>query len=193
MLDAGLPLPDPQQAYEMLLRLDKSSESARHALSEFLELHDADSRFLEIGLKEIYENISNDIPLFALEHAHEVLAELSGLHQLALVTIGVQHQQFDKMKNAGIDSSIFSKIIISEQRDKKPHYQTIVNELGLSPSDVLVCGDRIALDLKPGRELGFTTVHMRWGRGRQPRGSESEVDFSISQLSELKEIIATLQ
>ncbi len=189
MKEAGLALPDMSEAKEMIKRLDESAESARQTLAEFLEICGADQKYLQIGVKEVYENISLDMPVFPLDNALLVLNELSALHQLALVTIGKREQQLQKMKKAGIDSTLFSKIVVSEERIKKTHYQTLVEELGFAPRDVLVCGDRIATDLTPAKELGFKTVHMRWGRGLSSAGAKSDVDYTISQLNEITEII----
>ena len=58
------------------------------------------------------------------------------------------------------------------------------------PSQALVCGDRIAMDLVPAFELGFTTVHMRWGRGSLVKTAEW-AHHAISDLSELKRIVKT--
>lgn len=189
MQGAGLALPNFSEAVEMVKRLDESSESARQTLSEFLEICGADQKYLEIGVKEIYENISLDIPVFPLEQALEVLIQLGAVHQLAIVTMGKPHQQLHKMKKAGIDTTLFSKIVVSEDQTKKPHYQSIVEELGFSSRDVVVCGDRIRTDLAPAKELGFKTVHVRWGRGRNSAGAKSDVDYTVSELPEIIEII----
>lgn len=192
MIEAGLPVPSFEEALEVLKRIDEASESSRHTLAEFLEILDAEPRFFDIGVKEIYENISPEIPVFPLEQAREVLTDLGAAHELALVTIGKPHQQLAKMKKAGIDSAIFSKIAVSEERNKKPHYQAIAEELGFLPSEVVVCGDRVSLDLSPARELGYRTVQMRWGRGANSSPSKGDVDYTISRLTEMKEIVSGL-
>ncbi len=164
MVEAGLKVPNFEDALETLRRLDASAESARHTLSEFLEIlgTEEEDKYFKMAVEEVYGPISDDIPIFPLEQAIEVLLDLKGTHELALVSMGKMEQQLIKMKKAGIDSTIFSKIVISEERDKKPHYKKIVEELGYAPSDTLVCGDRISLDLVPAKELGCKTVHMRW-------------------------------
>lgn len=199
MVDVGLILPNLDEAIERIRRLDSEMESAKHTLIKFLELYQADAHFLEIGAKEVYENISTDLPIFTTEGAIDVLNELKQNHQLALVTIGRPALQFHKMKKAGIDSGIFSKIVVCESNGKvcennakKPYYQAIVSELGFPQSEVLVCGDRIKNDLTPAKELGFKTVHMRWGRGLNCFGSANDVDHSIWKLSEIKTIIKNL-
>jgi putative hydrolase of the HAD superfamily len=181
MVNEGLHLPNVSEAIEMIKRLDDSAESARHTLLEFLEIHGAEERFLEIGLKEIYENISSDIPVFPLDQVEEVLSELVMNHQLAIVTMGKKEQQIGKLKKAGIDSAIFSKIVVCEEGSKKPHYQGIAEELSCSSSEVVVCGDRILSDLTPAKELGYKTIHMRWGRGLHISGPKKDVDYTVYQ------------
>jgi FMN phosphatase YigB (HAD superfamily) len=192
MVAAGLAVPDFAASLELLRRLDRTAESARAALGEFVEILGAGKNFLEIGLKEIYDRDSFDLPIFPLEGAIEVLTDLSRQHQVALVTAGLPDRQMLKLKKAGIDSRIFSKIVVVEDRIKKPHYQTLVEELGYSPTDVLVCGDRPRIDLTPAKELGFKTVQMQWGRGLSGPQLRSDVDYTISALSELKGIINSL-
>lgn len=193
-MQAGLSLPDPHEALELLKRLDVAAESARSTLSEFLELIDAEEKFYSIGIKVIYGDFPDDIAIFPLDQALETLSELKETHQLALVTVGHSQQQLAKMKKAGIDSTIFSKIMISEDRAKKPHYQKIIEELGFLPQDTFVCGDRVVIDLLPAKELGCHTIHMRWGRGLNPLSPflKDKVDFTITELTQIKEIIANL-
>jgi FMN phosphatase YigB (HAD superfamily) len=192
MVSAGLNVPDFASALDLLRRLDGTAESARSALAEFVEILGADKHFLDIAVKEIYENTSLELPIFPLEGALDILTELGLQHQLALVTVGKPQLQMDKLKKAGIDSRVFSKIAVIEERNKKPHYQMIADELGYVPSAVVVCGDRIPIDLTPARELGFKTVHMQWGRGLNCSGFKGEVDYYISELKEIKNIVNDL-
>lgn len=192
MVREGLVLPDFSEALKLLRRLDSTSESARSAIAEFIEILGAEKKIFECGVKEVYENISSEMPIFPLDGATELLADLGQHHQLALVTIGKEGQQMNKMEKAGIDSRIFSKIVVTEERNKKPHYQIIMDELSYAPAQVVVCGDRISLDLVPARELGFKTVKMQWGRGLNSNGYKGEVDYFISELKELKGIVNSL-
>jgi putative hydrolase of the HAD superfamily len=192
MVREGLVIGDFSEGLSLLRRLDNTADSARCAISEFVEILGADKHFFEIGVKEVYENISSDQPIFPLEGAIEMLADLGQQHQLALVTIGKLALQMDKMKKAGIDSRIFSKIAVTDERDKKPHYQMIMDELGYISTEVLVCGDRVMLDLAPARELGIKTVKMQWGRGLNGPGHKGEVDYRISELKELRGIVNSL-
>lgn len=193
MLGAGLQVESREGALDTLLRLDRKAESATHALTEFLEILEADPHFLKMGEEIVYGEMPPDTPLFTLDYVLETLQELQENHQLALVTVGVEEQQRKKMEKAGIDSTIFSRMSFLTERNKKPHYEKILEELGYPPQDVVVCGDRLAIDLAPAKELGCVTVHMRWGRGlHQPRsvGTEREADFSITQFRQIRDIVA---
>jgi len=198
MVEAGLQVGDFQEALGVLKRLDTASESASQTLLEFLEISNADKKYFEIGHAEVYGPLPQDFPVYPLDQAHDVLSELGSMHQLALVSMGKPKQQMLKLKNAGIDSTIFSKIVISEDRDKKPHYKAILDELGFAASQTLVCGDRVKRDLSPAKELGCITVHMQWGRGLSsllsalPHYIARDVDYSIRKLSQITEVVAKL-
>ncbi|MBS0616232.1 MAG: HAD family hydrolase [Verrucomicrobia bacterium] len=193
MIEEGLPVTSGGGASDMLKRLDRGADSAKSALSEFLEILDVEEKFYPMALEEVYGPIPADLPIFAHENALEVLQELSQHHTLALVTIGKTQQQKYKMEKAGIDSTLFSKIVITEVRDKKPHYESLLEEFGMTPAETIVCGDRIAIDLVPAKELGLKTIHVRQGRGKKaPQHLEREVDFTVTELKQIEEIIKQL-
>lgn len=197
MVEAGLQVGDFQEALTILKRLDTKADSASQTLLEFLEITNGDKKYFDIGYAEVYGPLPQDFPVYPLDQALDTLFELSREHQIALVSMGKPDQQMLKLKSAGIDSTIFSKIIISEDRDKKPHYKTILEELGFMPSQTLVCGDRVKRDLSPAKELGCITVHMQWGRGLSslltalPHYIAQDVDYSVKKLSQIKDILVT--
>lgn len=192
MVQAGLKIGDFQEAALTLKRMDLSSESALQTLKEFLEIIDGNPEFLSIGEKIIYGELPEDLVVFPLEHAVQVLDSLKERHQLALVSIGKPSRQLFKMKNAGLDSTIFSKIVISEKEDKKPSYQKVLEELNMTSDKTIVCGDRVRRDLAPAKQLGCRTIQMEWGRGLYSVGAPSDVDFKIRRLSQIQEIIENL-
>jgi len=192
LVEVGFFVSDFSLALQMLERLDRSALSAKEAILEFLELHEAPPEYAAIALAEVYERPIDEAPLFPLDFAIELLEDLKQTHKLALVTAGERGQQLSKLKKAGIDSTIFSRIIVSELRDKKRHYQALIKEFVESPTNVVVCGDRIEGDLIPAKELGCKTVHVRWGRGLNAQGRRCDVDFTVLRLMEIKEIIKGL-
>lgn len=192
MCEAGLSIGEMHQAESLMEQINQSKLSGREALKEFLEIHRADESFLEIGLKE-YENPSIEMPIDMVEGALEVLDDLKVDHKLAIVTMGKHHLQLAKMKKAGIDLSLFSRIVIAEDQNKKIHYQRLLSELKFSSTEVVVCGDRIHIDLTPAKELGFKTVHLKHGRGLNSFDPKSDVDFTIFHLREIKKIISQIR
>ncbi len=189
LIDAGVVFQSEEEAMEFLLRLNKVAPSAKSAIEEFFEINDLDHALLPIALSAVYEDFSDQLAVEVNEMAHEVLQLLSEVHKLALVTVGKTEHQMFKLKKAGIDSTIFSKIVVTQQKNKKIHYHSIVSELDVDSTEVVVCGDRIPIDLTPAKELGYKTIHMRSGRGVYCKGNRSDVDFTISRLSEIPLIL----
>lgn len=188
MVKEGLELPNFLEALQQLRRIDKGSESARESVAEFLEIHNADKKYLDMAVREIYENFSSELPIFTFDGVNETLKQLREFHQLAVVTVGLFDHQHLKLKKSGIDPTLFSKIVVCEQGSKKMHYKQIVEELNFLPSDVIVCGDRIAKDLAPAKDLGYRTIHMRKGRGKKYPSLSDDIDYSINEFYEILQI-----
>ena len=102
MVQEGMEVEDFTPALHMLLQIDQLSHSARSALEEFIEINGFDVRFLSIGLHEVYDTFSEDLPVFPVEDAVEVLSKLSYEHKMAIVSVGNRDQQLWKLKKAGI-------------------------------------------------------------------------------------------
>ncbi len=186
MQAAGLALADMHVAKTRLLALDATTQSATETLKIFLDEMGAEKKFLELGLQEIYESPSFEMPIALVPGARELLQELKNSHHLAVVTLGKPGRQLKKMEKAGLDPTFFCKIYVTEERNKKVYYEALKKELSVHPKDVLVCGDKVEVDLEPAKALGFTTVHLKRGRGVHSKGAP---DFTITKLSQLKDII----
>lgn len=193
MIASGLRLQDVASGLTRLKAMDETAHSTREALCEFLEIEDADPKLLEVGCDVVYKSKEFTFPVEATKDAKEALMELAKKYTLAIVSVGVKEIQFEKLKKAGIDTSMFSRIIICQDPFKKQSYQTLIEDLGVSPYQVVVVGDRIKRDLAPGKALGFKTVHMRWGRGLHQKGDKEDIDFAITTLDQLRPIMAELE
>lgn len=188
MVQVGLSV--PEDAGKKLQQINQQELSSRDALSKFLAICGGSDEIKELayreGVRVMYEEDDIDMPLKPVDGAVEVLKELSMEHQLALVSWGRAAQQMAKLEKAGIDSAIFSKISVSEDKNKKNIYQQVQAELKYPADQVWVCGDRIAIDLKPATELGFRTIHLRFGRGLNSVGF---ADYTVDSLKTIKAII----
>ncbi len=187
MVNKGLKVPDFYQALADLRRLNQEISNTEEALKEFIVALQADLNFFILG-KEQITNFELDMPVLPLELALETLQFLKKKkHQLCLVTIGKDSLQRQKLEKAGIDPLLFSKIIVSKDKNKKPHYERLLEEFAYSPAQVLVCGDRISIDLEPAIQLNCKTVHVLCGRGlsTKERTSKAKITYRISSLIEL--------
>jgi putative hydrolase of the HAD superfamily len=185
MITQGLDV-DLDEAYGLLMEIHETSKNGTEAFTRFLERVGGNLELLTIAKEAYYSGEQLDFPIHTLVGAYEVIEKLSKEHSLVIVSYGVPEEQYGKMKKAGIDQSLFRKIIISEEYDKTEHYKEFEGE------DVLVVGDKYETDLVPARNLGMKTVHMKWGRGKVNVPKLGEVDYIISSLGELLNIVEGL-
>lgn len=176
----------PKSAEAELIQLNQESLSSKDALFEILRRYGALHLFDE-ALSLFTAPLPHDFVIRTTPKAKDVLHALhENGHRLAIVTGGKQTFQLEKLKKAGFELSMFSKIMIPEDSVKKPCYEALLNEFLVLPSQGVVVGDRVSMDLLPAQELGLRTVHMRWGRGLLGK-RENWIDHSIRELSELLE------
>jgi FMN phosphatase YigB (HAD superfamily) len=166
-------------------------------LANFLSLFGYSQKFLPIGLAKLREPLTDQSPpVHVVPYALEMLKIVQKKHFLSIVTIGVPSLQLSKLKNAGIDPLDFSKINVIEERDKKPSYRALIDEAGLQPQEDVVCGDRIAIDLAPAKELYCHTVHVAWGRGshmREDARTSASVDYVIDDWSVFAALLENIE
>jgi FMN phosphatase YigB (HAD superfamily) len=188
LIREGLEVADFEAAYQELLSYNSKAARSKDALALFLEKKGANPDWIRFAVEELTSPLPAEFVISTTPSAQEILHSCKKSHTLAIVTGGHPPFQREKLEKAGIDSSIFSKIAIPEDSIKKPFYERLIEEFSFSPDQVLVCGDRIAMDLLPGYQLGFTTVHMRWGRGALVE-TEKWIHHAIADLRELKRIV----
>lgn len=184
----GVRIPDFPTAYKELLERNRRSLKSKDAFLAFAKELSASDAQIEYAMRTLVAPLPESFHIPMTPYAGEILEFYAKICPLAIVTGGHPPFQWDKLKKAGIDSSFFSMISIPEDSIKKPSYLALQEKFSLPPQEIWVCGDRIEMDLKPAFELGFRTIHMRWGRGIALK-SEEWIDHSISNLRELKEII----
>ncbi len=192
MVKSGLKVDDPQKAFEELVTFNQHSLTFRLALETFWQKWSKENKILNAGLETLKTPLTDDMVIESVPGAIEVLDALQIQHTLALVTKGHRELQLQKMEKAGIQPERFSKLIIGNGPSKKLDYQTVLDELDVHPSEGIVCGDRIPLDLTPAKELGLYTVHFRNGRGKTHSEPKESVDKVITTLKELQEVFAKL-
>lgn len=194
MVEEGCVLIEPEKALKDLLNFNQEQSSSGAALELFAQKYNIDSKTQAIGLEELYDGFPEPSTVRPVFGALETLEQLSLEGRLAVVSVGNKEQQLFKLEKAGIPSSFFYKIFILEEKNKKKYYERLIEELQIEPDQVIVCGDRIKIDLLPAKEIGCYTVHMERGRGvNETFSSKQEVDFSITELAQLVEICAKIK
>jgi FMN phosphatase YigB (HAD superfamily) len=193
MEGVGLTMANFNCYYSELLRLNTFHTSSKDALKEFVEINRAPKDCLDVALDAVYESPVFEETIHPVEDAVEVLSDLSKSHPLVLVTKGKETIQREKMKRAGISTEFFTRLYFCEEGEKKKIYQKVSEEMGISPLNALVCGDRISLDLTPAKMLGYKTVQIKWGRGLGNTGFKNHVDYTILHLKELKNLLETFK
>lgn len=173
---------------DALQEINRRVPKTPQAIEEYAAIHRIDLKKVSRAIGTLSDPLPEDFLISCTPNAKEILKYYASRCPIALVTGGHPPFQLEKLKKAGIEPSIFSKIAIPEDSIKQPYYREFAKEFLATPEEVWVCGDRIPMDLKPAHELGFNTVHMRWGRGLQMK-TEPWVKYSIADLSELRKWI----
>lgn len=186
MQQAGLP--SEKKSFTKLIQCNQESLTSKEAVQKFCD--HLPKNIIEAGLNALSLDIPQSLSLDPVPGALALLEILQEYHTLALVTCGMESIQKQKLKKAGIQPERFSKLVVGNGLSKKVAYQEVMENFKASPNDVLVCGDRISLDLSPAKELGFFTVHFRNGRGKIHFEPQSDVDLTIHSLNELAQLEA---
>ncbi|MCF7806074.1 MAG: HAD family hydrolase [Simkaniaceae bacterium] len=180
--------PSDHEFTHQLMRMDMMSSSSAAALEEFSEINELEpAHYLSIH-SDLNDSDLEDLDVESYATTQESLKILADSHYVCLISRGDEVFQREKLERSGIDPLLFSEIIFC-QNTKQEHYQSLAKKFSTHLEDVIVCGDRVGLDLTPAKELGFTTVQMRRGRGKMSFDYFSDVDYKIIHLVELFDII----
>ncbi len=181
----GLSVKDSAKALFHLWALDQNTASSSETLHLFLSFYKKDPSFHKIGMEVLSKIPYEKLSIKAVPSALEGLKKLRKRYELALVSCGNPVLQKNKLEKVKIPLTYFSKICISEEKDKTRAYQSLLEWKGLPPGEICVVGDRVMVDLKPAKELGMLTVHMKWGRGKAYSPWSAYVDKEVYGFHEL--------
>ncbi|MCX6258863.1 MAG: YjjG family noncanonical pyrimidine nucleotidase [Bacteroidia bacterium] len=123
-----------------------------------------------------------------LPYTHEVLAYLKKKYPLYIITNGFEEVQFTKIENCDL-SQYFNKVITSEaagvQKPDPAIFEHALQEANADPSESLMIGDDLEVDIKGARNAGIDQVYVN-----SDKKSHNEiVTFEIHSLLELKRIL----
>ena len=189
---AELGIAERDLAYNTIMKKNSSTANGTEAIDLYLTQHNA-TEAQKKEVIDIYYDPAKTQEIPVLEGAVEMLQWASQHHTLAIVTQGREPEQMNKFPSAHLDKKLFSKVIVTPYFNKGLCYGELCGELNILPEETIVIGDKYKTDLLPAKELGMKTVHMQWGRGKIILPKKGEIDYSITHLSELKQIIENLQ
>jgi FMN phosphatase YigB (HAD superfamily)/CTP:phosphocholine cytidylyltransferase-like protein len=182
MIEGGLSMPS-KQAISRLTEINDQAKNGTEALQKFL-LEQGRPELLH-SAREAFYNFGFDYEIKPLPGVLKMLENTQA--DFALVTKGEFRAQMDKLRRAGISYTLFKKILVVDDYDKKEPYLRVMKELGYSPENCFVCGDRYETDLIPAKDLGLKTIHVPWGRGKVT--SAGDVDFTIKDFKEIIDVV----
>jgi len=187
LIKRGISIGNLEIAHLALLALSRECLTSKEAILKELERYGA-THLVEEVMALYKAPLPDTFQVKTTPNAKKVLHDLRERGDtLAIVTGGSRAFQLEKLEKAGLQHSLFSRIEVPEDSKKKKHYESLLQEFSVCAQDSVVVGDRISMDLLPAKELGFRTIHMRWGRGLfWP--VENWIDHSIGELSELLEL-----
>ncbi len=190
MVKKGLKVESLKKAINRLAEINTQSKNTSEAISKYLEEVGEDpKKYLEFGKRAVYD-FNFEKLIKPNKGAIEALEKLISLEiDLALVTTGGEERQMKKMEISGIDKNKFKRIYAVSEYDKTEPYKKIMVELGHSPSQTLIVGDRYETDLIPGKNLGAKIAWIPRGRGKINPPEKNEVDYIIEDLYEIIKIV----
>ncbi|HRW58030.1 MAG TPA: HAD family hydrolase [Chlamydiales bacterium] len=176
--------------YPILLQYNKLYKSSKDALKKFFESYPHLRNFQKSAYAILEQDLLSDENIHMMKGADKLLLQLRNEYELYIVSYGKKRFQFQKMKKAGVDTSLFIKIEITENPNKLEAYQTILKNKHVA-SECIAVGDRMR-DLFPANALGMKTIHIRQGRGEFEK-CEDFVDFSIDSIEELCDCLKNIK
>ncbi len=191
LLKKGASIPSFEEAFLKLQNIAEQTDGTEEAVKKFLELYGS-SGFFSPVCELLQAPLPQGFEVLLCPGAKKILQDLHPFHDLALVTRGFRDLQRQKWEKAGLEPSLFCKIIVVDPMDragKKKAYEDLTREKKKTNKEVLVCADHILRDLLPAKELGFWTVLMQWGKGKRWKEHLENVDFAIGHLRELEVIV----
>lgn len=191
MIAAGLDV-QFEEAYAVLMQCNEEQRTGEDVINAFGARIGAPEDLIQKGLEIYRSDAVLDFEMTTLPGARELLDSLKEKHTLALVTVGVEVVQHAKMQRAGIDMSVFSRMLFVDKYDKEENYRELSAEFNTPPSECIVIGDKVKTDLLPAKKLGMKTVYIKWGRGRTFPPDNGEVDYAIENLLDVKKIVEEL-
>ena len=197
MIDAGLPIKDPQKVYKVLDKvIDKYGSNYPEHYNILLRELDVpwDPEIIAAGVAAYH-----DTKLSYLRPFPETIPVLLELREegylLGIISDGRPVKQWEKLIRLGLHH-FFNTVVISESfGQQKPDvklFETALAEVGCKASDALMVGDRLDKDVSGAKAAGMKSVWLRKGKYGRIRISRIKADKEIKSLIELPAILKAM-
>ncbi len=126
-----------------------------------------------------------------VEGAEELLEKLGGLYKIYIVTNGVSHTQYKRIKDANLEG-FFTEIFVSEdigyQKPSKKYFEEVARKIeGFEPERTLIVGDSLTADIAGGMEFGIDPCWLN--QNSAPNTTNISPTYEIKKLSDLYDIL----
>lgn len=126
-----------------------------------------------------------------IEGAFDICAYLRERYQLYVVTNGISHTQYRRLKDSGL-SQFFSDIFVSEdtgsQKPKREYFDYCFARIPeQDPSRMIIIGDSLTSDIQGGQNAGIATCWVNFGG--HPRIADVKPDYEVNRLADIKKIL----
>lgn len=156
-------------------------------------------RFFAVIGREVDGDAAEELYREQLDHcailmdgAEDICSYLkSKNYDLYIVTNGVSHTQYSRLKLSGLDS-YFTDVFVSEdagsQKPQKEYFDFCFARIReKTPARMLIVGDSQSSDIRGGINAGIATCWLN--DGTQPRAAGIKADYEIGKLCELKKFL----
>jgi len=194
MVEAGLKA-DAEAVYRARMRAFRTDPMLRHIDAEVSRYFGAENpEAVSRAAREAYFNCPvGKLTLFRGSLPLLRFLARRGVRNF-IVSFGEPKIQHAKVKALGLDGEPAVERIYYADRSnvltKEAAFRKIQKRTRLTPSEILIIGDRPAREIRAGKELGMHTVRLRHGefKSQMPVGLEEEPDFVIAEISKLRKL-----
>lgn len=125
--------------------------------------------------------------------ADRVLQELKKDHKIAVMTDsdGDRQLKTERLKRIGLEGYVDVFITSDDIGTNKPNkefYSRIFKRLDVKAEECVMVGDKPEVDLKPAKELGMTTIWIKYGKWTDKLGN-TRFDFVDHEVKGLKQLL----
>jgi len=164
--------------------------------------------FKDLGLQVQEDKIQECVDLYwksvhervrMMPDAEQVLRELKKQYKIAVMTDsdGDRELKVERVRKIGLMRYVdvfMTSDDIGQNKPNRAFYERVLKKLGVSAEECIMIGDKPEVDLKLAKELGMTTVWIRYGKWTEHIGNRhfDYVDHEIKDLRQLLSIMNEL-